>query len=246
MRGIRAYDAPDRVGRYDAEMEIMHPNRAKMVEVAMQVLPFSVDAAVTVVDLGVGTGFLTARFLEAFPNGQVIGLDGAPAMIELAKSRLAEVAGRVEFRVGDFQEIGHHLSDVKTIDAVLSAYALHHLRASEKLEVLRQCMHLLRPGGWLVNADLVVAESPAVEARIQHIRVEGIVRRARERDDRFKTIEGTRRFLAELESREGDQPIALAEDLSLLRASGAQDVTVFWQEFREVVYGGQRAARCAV
>ena len=37
---IRAYEFPDRVVAYDADMDIMHPLRHKMIDVMLEVLPF--------------------------------------------------------------------------------------------------------------------------------------------------------------------------------------------------------------
>ena len=51
-RSIAAYDVSQRVKTYDADMELMHPNRAKMVQVALEVLPFPMTAAVRAIDLG--------------------------------------------------------------------------------------------------------------------------------------------------------------------------------------------------
>ena len=39
-QSIAAYDVSQRVQSYDADMELMHPNRSKMVQVAIEVLPF--------------------------------------------------------------------------------------------------------------------------------------------------------------------------------------------------------------
>ena len=39
-RSIAAYDVSQRVKTYDADMELMHPNRSKMVQIALEVLPF--------------------------------------------------------------------------------------------------------------------------------------------------------------------------------------------------------------
>jgi hypothetical protein len=65
---VRAYDAANRVPAYDADMDVMHPLRAKMVAVALEVLPFDRQAELRGLDLGVGTGFFAARFLEFFPR----------------------------------------------------------------------------------------------------------------------------------------------------------------------------------
>ena len=96
-RSIAAYDVSQRVKTYDADMELMHPNRSKMVQVALEVLPFPKTAALRAIDLGIGTGYFTQRFLNNFPNSRVLGIDGAQAMIELAKARLTSLASRVEF-----------------------------------------------------------------------------------------------------------------------------------------------------
>ena len=155
-RSIAAYDVSQRVKTYDADMELMHPNRSKMVQIAIEVLPFPKTAALRAIDLGIGTGYFTERFLYNFPNSRVLGIDGAQAMIELAKARLTSLASRVEFVIGDFRKLQELAPGAGTVDVVFSAYALHHLSRPDKETVLRQVVELLVPGGWFVNADLIV------------------------------------------------------------------------------------------
>src|SRR5215831_10375014 len=238
-RSIGAYDVSQRGESYDADMELMHPNRSKMVQVALEVLPFPKTAALRAIDLGIGTGYFTERFLNHFPNGRVLGIDGAQAMIELAKARLTSLASRVEFVIGDFRKLRELVPGAGTVDVVFSAYALHHLSRPEKETVLRQVVELLVPGGWFVNADLIVADSPELETRLQQIRIAGIVERASGADSRFTDLDLTRQFLADLESKEADQPLTLAEDLALLQRSGLKNVCAFWLKYCELVSGGQ-------
>jgi hypothetical protein len=101
-------------------------------------------------------------------------------------------------------------------------------------------VELLVPGGWFINADLIVADSPELESRLQELRVAGIVERAGGSDNRFTDSASTRRFLADLQKNERDQPLTLAEDLALLRSSGLRHVSAFWLEYRELVSGGQK------
>lgn len=239
-RSIAAYDVLQRVKTYDADMELMHPNRSKMVQVALEVLPFPKTATLRAIDLGIGTGYFTECFLNHFPNSRVLGIDGAQAMIQLAKARLTSLASRVELVIGDFRKLQELAPDAGTVDVVFSAYALHHLSRPEKELVLRQVAELLVPGGWFVNADLIVADSPELESRLQQIRVAGIVERAGGADSRFANSALTRQFLADLERKEADQPLTLAGDLALLRNSGLKNVSAFWLEYRELVSGGQK------
>jgi hypothetical protein len=67
-QSIVAYDVSQRVKTYDADMELMHPNRSKMVQVAIEVLPFPRTAALRAIELGIGTGYFTEQFLKHFPN----------------------------------------------------------------------------------------------------------------------------------------------------------------------------------
>ena len=239
-RSIAAYDVSQRVKTYDADMELMHPNRSKMVQVAIEVLPFPRTAALRAIDLGIGSGYFTERFLNHFPNSRVLGIDGAQAMIQLAKARLRSLASRVQFVIGDFRKLQELAPATGTVDVVFSAYALHHLSRSDKETVLRQVVKLLVPGGWFVNADLIVADSPELQSRLQELRVAGIVERAGGSDSRFLYLTSTRRFLADLEKNEADQPLTLAEELELLRKSGLKNVSAFWLEYRELVSGGQK------
>jgi len=239
-RSIAAYDVSQRVKTYDADMELMHPNRSKMVQIALEVLPFTRTTALRAIDLGIGTGYFTECFLNKFPNSHVLGIDGAPAMIELAKARLKPSESRVEFAIGDFRKLQQLASDAGAVNVIFSAYALHHLSRLDKAAVLGQVVEFLAPGGWFVNADLIVADSPELESRLQQIRIDGIVERAGGGDGRFSDSVLTRQFLADLELKEADQPLTLTEDLGLLRSSGLKDVSAFWLEYRELVSGGQK------
>lgn len=234
---IQAYDIPERVASYDGDMDLMHPNRHKMLEIALEVVPFASDAAFTAVDLGVGTGFFSHAILTRFPKCRVIAVDGASSMIDMAKSRLGNLADRIDFRIGDFRRLGELLSGEHG-DLVYAAYALHHLSAKEKVAAVRDAVTFLNPGGWLLNADLIIGADDRIERRIQEIRVEGIVRRAAGRDKRFMTAASTRGFIDNLQSNERDQPLTLDEDLQILAQAGLKAASVFWLEYREAVIGG--------
>ena len=82
-----------------------------------------------------------------------------------------------------------------------------------------------------------MADSPEIEEIIQKIRVDGIIERAKDSDKRFKDFISTRKFLDELERKEGDKPMTLTEDMQILKEAGFKKTAVFWLEYREAVYG---------
>ena len=239
QKSIAAYELPERVASYDADMEIMHPNRAKMIEVALDVLPFSPEQPLRALDLGVGTGYFSERFLRRYPHAHVCAVDGAAPMVDLAKARLGSLAERVRFLVGDFRNLSRFLAQDDFFDVVFSSYALHHLGREDKHAVVVQARDRLKTGGWFLNADILVADTPEIEKRVQEIRVNGIVQRARG-DVRFADAKATRSFLDRLEAADADQPLTLAKDLQILRNAELRGVTVFWLEYREAVCGGMK------
>jgi ubiquinone/menaquinone biosynthesis C-methylase UbiE len=236
---VESYDLPERVRTYDVDMEIMHPLRWKMIEISLEILPFPKSQPLQALDLGVGTGVFSKKFLEKYKNARVVAIDGAASMMELAKSRLGELAKSVEWVVSDFQTMPATLTKPDTYDVVISSYALHHLDAQKKLAVIKSAVQATKSDGWFLNADVVVAGTPEVEQRIQEIRVEAVTNRAWGQDKRFCNTTATRHFLDDLEATEQDQPQTLEEDMKILRESGI-DAEVFWKEYREVVIGGPK------
>ncbi|MDD6088056.1 MAG: metalloregulator ArsR/SmtB family transcription factor [Desulfovibrionaceae bacterium] len=101
------------------------------------------------VDLGCGTGNVLERLREK--SMKVIGVDGSPRMLELAKRRLQKLQtdmDEVSLRIGDL----HHLPlRDEEADFVSICMVLHHL--NEPIAVLREAARVLRPGGFLVIAD---------------------------------------------------------------------------------------------
>ena len=235
---IDAYDLPARVASYDLDMDVMHPLRHKMVQVALDILPLDPDSELRALDLGVGTGFFAERLLSRYPLARVVAVDGAASMVDLSETRLGSLSAQVDFRIGDFRDLGEMLSPEDAFDLVISSYALHHLDGGEKGVVVRECVDRLRSGGWFLNADIIAAESEALDERYQALRVQGILERASPDDERFRDASTTRAFLDDLEKREQDKPRALAQDLEALRAAGLASVSAVWVEYREAVMVG--------
>ena len=63
---IAAYERPARVASYDADMDVMHPNRHKMVAIALEILPFDPAAPITALDLGLALDSSPQSFWSGF------------------------------------------------------------------------------------------------------------------------------------------------------------------------------------
>lgn len=237
-KSVRAYDVRERVQRYDTDMDLLHPNRHKMAAVVLDVLPFDANDTLVALDLGIGTGFLTGHVLRAYPRSSVIGVDGSSEMIALAKVRLSSFADRVRLVSASFAAFD--LESIPDLDLVLSSFALHHLDRPSKHCVLEGACNRLKPGGWFMNADMFATSHADIERIIRDIRAAGIVTRNAGTDPRFVNETDVRAFLDGLAASEGDQPLNMQDDLELLRQAGIENASVFWQEYREIVYGGYK------
>ncbi len=125
---------------------------------AVEALRLANPAPSRVLDLGAGTGMLSAFVRAEFPDVQLTLLDGAPKMLAQANDALG--TGDVKYLERDLAE---PLPDGPW-DAIVSALAIHHLDDEAKLDLYRRIRAALGPGGMFVNAEHVAAPSPVLEA----------------------------------------------------------------------------------
>jgi tRNA (cmo5U34)-methyltransferase len=111
-----------------------------------------------VLDLGAGTGLLSATVLTAFPDVSLELLDGSEPMLAEAAERLgpAVVAVHVADMCGELPD--------GPFDAIVSALAIHHLDDADKRRLFSRAHAALVPGGVFVNAEQVAGPTEAVTA----------------------------------------------------------------------------------
>jgi ubiquinone/menaquinone biosynthesis C-methylase UbiE len=91
-------------------------------------------------DLGCGPGDITFRFARAYPRARLVGIDGSPAMLTLARER-AQSEGALKERVSFIEGIIPE-APIPTLpyQAIISNSLLHHLHRPEVLwETVQRC-----------------------------------------------------------------------------------------------------------
>jgi tRNA (cmo5U34)-methyltransferase len=137
---------------YDARIRSFIPDYEEMLGIAASALPARPH---TIVDLGIGTGALSARCIEAAPRSRIVGIDVDPEILALAAGRLKD---RGTLVAGTFLR-----TPIPACDAVVASFALHHVRTrGAKAALYRRIRKALRPRGRLISVDAQPARDPAV------------------------------------------------------------------------------------
>ncbi|GAA1002544.1 class I SAM-dependent methyltransferase [Streptomyces thermogriseus] len=150
---------------WDRQQEWYMPDREDRFRIMLDMVEAFVGPDPRVLDLACGTGSITARLLDRFPEATSTGVDLDPALLTIARGTFAgdERVTLVEADLKDPDWPARLPYD--TYDAVLTATALHWLRR-ETLEVLYgQVARLVRYGGVFMNADHMVDDgTPRINA----------------------------------------------------------------------------------
>ena len=137
---------------YDSRIRTFIPHYEEMLDVAAAAIP---PRARTIVDLGIGTGALSARCLSAATRARTVGIDADPEILELARRRLSD---RATFTAGSFLR-----APLPACDALVASFALHHVRTrAAKASLYRRIRAALGRGGLFVNVDCHPASDAAV------------------------------------------------------------------------------------
>jgi trans-aconitate 2-methyltransferase len=92
----------------------------------------------TVLDAGCGSGRVTEMLIERVPDGKVVAVDAAPAMVAKAREKIGD---RAEVLLQDLAE----LRLPEQVDAVFSNAVFHWIRDHDRL--FKRLFEALKPGG---------------------------------------------------------------------------------------------------
>lgn len=144
------YWDPDRYNLFKKERFAPFDDLSRMVHVR---------EGLHAVDLGCGSGELTARLSDMLPQSDIVGIDASPAMLDRAYSLTRQ---GLRFEIGGIEEVGG------TWDLVFSNAAIHWVDGHETL--IPRLFALLRPGGQLL------VQLPSNHAHPAHLMITELAR----------------------------------------------------------------------
>jgi tRNA (cmo5U34)-methyltransferase len=220
MSAIAAFSA--HAGEYTAVRRRLVPDFDGFYGAAVDALRLGEQEPRLVLDLGAGTGLMSAHVLAAFPRAHVHLLDGAEPMLAEARATLGDRVAAAN--VGDMAGA----LPAGPFDAVVSALAIHHLEDADKRGLFARIHHVLAPGGVFVNAEQVAAPAP----RLQGVYVEHWLADCRAQGASESEIE------ASVGRQTHDRWADVESQLRWLREAGFATVDCLYKRWGFAVYAG--------
>lgn len=119
-----------------------------------------VEDARCVLDLACGTGTLTVLIKNAAPQAEVVGIDGDPKILKIAREKARAANFEIRFDEGMSFELPY--AD-ETFDRVVSSLFFHHLTRENKLKTLIEVKRVLKPKGEFHVADWGLPANPLMK-----------------------------------------------------------------------------------
>lgn len=212
---------------FDEVIQNLIPYYNQMVEALVLSIPFDVNEAIDIIDLGCGTGTISKAVKARFPNARITCIDLAENMLLMAKEKLKDFED-INFLQGDF----NNFVFPKKYHVVISSLALHHLVTDEdKKNFYENIYENLNDGGYFCNADVVLGTNDFNTNLFMEKWKEFMIKNVGKEDTENKWIP---------KYYEEDKPTTLMRHFSLMKDIGFNDFDVFWKYYNFCVYGGKK------
>lgn len=210
-------------GIFDEHVLKVVPYYREMLDALAANIPFPAGKDIRVLDLGCGTGTISALVKSRFPNAHVTCVDVSQNMLDAAAKKLAAFKD-IKYELADF----HSYEIKKGYDAIVASLALRHLETVEDKSAMHtKIFKALNKGGIFANADITISPDERIQSNYLKKWKEYIMKTLPE-DYADKNYE---RYLRE------DRPSVLIDEIERLKKIGFSHVEIFWKYYNFATYG---------
>jgi tRNA (cmo5U34)-methyltransferase len=211
---------------YDKLIQNLIPKYTKMHNLVVQLVDFSKENKLSILDLGVGTGQTALSLLQKFPNATLDGIDISPKMIEQAKTRLKNFLDRITFSEKDIK----NLKISKLYDACVAVLSIHHLNENQKPKLFRKIFDNLKVDGMFVIGDIIKFDSEKVTNEKEEEWRNFLIKNLGEKEGQY-WFENYQ---------EEDLPSSVSNQLEWLKQAGFKEVKCIWEYMNYAVFFGRK------
>ncbi|MEW6517943.1 MAG: class I SAM-dependent methyltransferase [Thermodesulfobacteriota bacterium] len=212
---------------YDASRRRLIPCYADFYRTALEIIPFARRERLAILELGAGTGLLTAMLAADFVKARFVLIDISGNMLAEARKRLGRYANEFAWVVADYSRLP---ALGGPFELIISSLSIHHLDERRKQELFARVYAHLAPGGLFVNADQVLGENAELERQY--------------RQRWLSQVKAGGASEAELQAAlarmQEDRMSTLSWQLAALKEAGFQNVNCWYQHYSFAVYSGSK------
>ena len=220
------------------------PLAQEQIGVMMSILKSTEKPVESFLDLGCGDGILGAVILGEYPSARGVLVDFSDAMLDQARTQLADFGVQLTFANLDYGD-PDWVESVRAqgpFDVIVSGYSIHHQPDARKQTLYEEIFSLLRPGGWFVNIEHVSSSATLSVDLFEHHYISA--RYAIEQQNG-----GTRTF-AQIADEYRNRPDKAANILApvelqcqWLRGIGFEQVDCYFRIYELAVFAGRKPGK---
>ena len=216
------------------------PCAETQLDVMVRILQTMDRPVTSFLDLGCGSGILSASILDVWPDARGVLVDFSAPMLQAAQQDLATYANVTchAMDYGDPHWVGR-IAEQAPFDAIVSGFSIHHQPDERKRAIYAECFSLLKPGGWFINMEHIQAASSLSTDLFAHHLADNQV----EAERRAGSTRTRREILDEFENRVDDAANILAPvdaQCGWLRDVGYEEVDCFFRIYELAIFGGRK------
>jgi len=207
-----------------AEQNIDNTDRARIIGLLIKIMKDYLGAASVpprILDIGCGHGIIAAHILDELPGVTLVGVDGSPPMLAMARERLSPFRSRATLIHADFETMSSADLTGGPFGIVFASQAIHNCSDEGKLKTLASCRAVMVQNGLFILYDRIKLVTPALFSVYRSIwDTTGAEFGGQQNEgDSFVEHEATR-------VGRGDRPGSLEQNVLWLREAGFREVAV--------------------
>lgn len=218
----RKFDAVSR--KYDEQRKKLIPCFDDFYEISVSVASVDTENP-SILDVGAGTGLLSAFLMERYPEASFTLIDISEKMLDMAKDRFRGNS-EIKYIAADYSKYDF----TEKYDIVVSALSIHHLEDEDKKELYKRSYSILKENGIFINSDQVHGETPFIE-KLNKETWRQYVENSDLTEEEIKSA---------YERTKLDKDLRLDQQLDWLREAGFSDVSCIYKYYQFAVMFGKK------
>lgn len=148
-----------------AEKNVENPSRKRALDLLIKIIADYLNAVSVprhILDVGCGHGVIAQQVLQEIPGTTLVGLDGSPPMLDMARERLTPFGERASLLHADFETMTPDTLAGHVFGVAFASQSIHNCSDEGKRKTLASVRAAMAPGGLFLLSDRIRLATPAL------------------------------------------------------------------------------------